>query len=220
MPFQPSDFPSTSRCSPVRWGAVWGAPGSRMERQPSKATCATSACRSHSLVADFAGYLFEPVRSTPASRARKCVPSRKGRTSPQKPCQRVPGVAGLDDVRVQDLRHSFASIAVSGGDSLYLVGKVLGHRNSERDRVLRPFGGQAAARRREPHVRGDRDDDTRRRRKRRPSGVAADISRRRNRLDATFGELLRASVWPPARPVYSPHNGRIRCATAAGSFCG
>jgi hypothetical protein len=28
------------------------------------------------------------------------------------------------------LRHSFASIAVSGGDSLYLVGKVLGHRQS------------------------------------------------------------------------------------------
>jgi site-specific recombinase XerC len=27
-------------------------------------------------------------------------------------------------------RHSFASIAVSGGDSLYLVGKVLGHRQS------------------------------------------------------------------------------------------
>jgi integrase len=48
----------------------------------------------------------------------------------QKPWQRVRGAAGLDDVRIHDLRHSFASIAVSGGDSLYLVGKVLGHRQS------------------------------------------------------------------------------------------
>jgi integrase len=48
----------------------------------------------------------------------------------QKPWQRVRAAAGLDDVRIHDLRHSFASIAVSGGDSLYLVGKVLGHRQS------------------------------------------------------------------------------------------
>ncbi len=35
--------------------------------------------------------------------------------------------AGLDDVTIHTLRHSFASIAVAGGDSLILVGKVLGH---------------------------------------------------------------------------------------------
>ncbi len=46
----------------------------------------------------------------------------------RKPWQRVRGAAGLEDLRIHDLRHSFASIAVSGGDSLYLVGKVLGHR--------------------------------------------------------------------------------------------
>jgi integrase len=48
----------------------------------------------------------------------------------QKAWQHIRGAAGLDDVRIHDLRHSFASIAVSGGDSLYLVGKVLGHRQS------------------------------------------------------------------------------------------
>jgi integrase len=48
----------------------------------------------------------------------------------QRPWQRVRRAAGLDDVRIHDLRHSFASIAVSGGDSLYLVGKVLGHRQA------------------------------------------------------------------------------------------
>jgi integrase len=48
----------------------------------------------------------------------------------QKPWQRIRAAAGLNDVRIHDLRHSFASIAVSGGDSLYLIGKVLGHRQS------------------------------------------------------------------------------------------
>ena len=31
--------------------------------------------------------------------------------------------AGLDGVRLHDLRHSYASTAVASGDSLYLVGK-------------------------------------------------------------------------------------------------
>jgi integrase len=48
----------------------------------------------------------------------------------QHPWRRVRKLAGLDDVRLHDLRHAFASIAVAGGDSLYLVGKVLGHRQA------------------------------------------------------------------------------------------
>lgn len=35
--------------------------------------------------------------------------------------------AGLDDVRIHDLRHSFASVAVANGQTLHLVGKLLGH---------------------------------------------------------------------------------------------
>ena len=38
--------------------------------------------------------------------------------------------AGLEDVRLHDLRHSFASIAVSGGASLPIIGALLGHTNS------------------------------------------------------------------------------------------
>jgi integrase len=46
----------------------------------------------------------------------------------QKPWQRLRKLAGLEDVRLHDLRHAFASIAVSAGDSLYTVGAILGHR--------------------------------------------------------------------------------------------
>jgi integrase len=38
--------------------------------------------------------------------------------------------AELPGLRIHDLRHSFASVAVSGGESLYVVGKILGHRQA------------------------------------------------------------------------------------------
>lgn len=41
--------------------------------------------------------------------------------------QRVRARAGLNDARIHDLRHTFASIAVADGVPLYSVGKLLGH---------------------------------------------------------------------------------------------
>jgi len=38
--------------------------------------------------------------------------------------------AGLQDVRIHDLRHTFASLLVSGGASLEMIGKLLGHSQS------------------------------------------------------------------------------------------
>jgi site-specific recombinase XerD len=35
--------------------------------------------------------------------------------------------AGLEDVRLHDLRHSFASVGAGGGLSLPILGKLLGH---------------------------------------------------------------------------------------------
>lgn len=45
----------------------------------------------------------------------------------QKPWRRIRALADLDDVRIHDLRHSFASIAVASGVSLPIVGALLGH---------------------------------------------------------------------------------------------
>ena len=45
----------------------------------------------------------------------------------QKAWRRIRGLAGLLDVRLHDLRHTHASEAVSAGESLYIVGKILGH---------------------------------------------------------------------------------------------
>lgn len=39
--------------------------------------------------------------------------------------------AGLDDVRLHDLRHTVVSFAVGSGHSLFLTGKLLGHARAE-----------------------------------------------------------------------------------------
>ncbi len=39
--------------------------------------------------------------------------------------------AGIPDVRLHDLRHSYASFALRGGESLPTIGRLLGHRNPE-----------------------------------------------------------------------------------------
>src|SRR6266568_324480 len=46
----------------------------------------------------------------------------------QKPWQRIRVLAGLPNLRIHDLRHAFASLAVANNETIYLVGAVLGHR--------------------------------------------------------------------------------------------
>lgn len=41
---------------------------------------------------------------------------------------RVRKLAGVPDVRIHDLRHSFASFGAAGGESLLIIGALLGHR--------------------------------------------------------------------------------------------
>jgi integrase len=47
----------------------------------------------------------------------------------QKVWNRIRTEAGIPDVRLHDLRHSFASVSAAGGDSLLVIGRLLGHAN-------------------------------------------------------------------------------------------
>jgi integrase len=48
-------------------------------------------------------------------------------TDLQRPWRRIRALAGLDDVRIHDLRHTYASNAVSSGMPIQMVGRLLGH---------------------------------------------------------------------------------------------
>lgn len=55
------------------------------------------------------------------------------------PWSRIRAAAGLSDVRIHDLRHSFASLAIQNGVSLSVIGKLLGHTRSETTRRYAHF---------------------------------------------------------------------------------
>jgi len=84
------------------------------------------------------------------------IRSRTGRrlTSLNKTWERIRVMAGIPDVRLHDLRHSFASDALMGGVPLAIIGKILGHRQpttTQRyahlsDRVVRDAIEQTSAR--------------------------------------------------------------------------
>ena len=68
--------------------------------------------------------------------------------------------AGLEDVRIHDLRHSFASRALALGESLPMIGKLLGHRQVQttaRYAHLARHSVKAAARRIEDSLAADMD---------------------------------------------------------------
>jgi integrase len=52
---------------------------------------------------------------------------KKPRLDIKRPWQRITAHAGLEGLRVHDLRHSFASIGAASGMGLGIVGKLLGH---------------------------------------------------------------------------------------------
>jgi site-specific recombinase XerD len=59
-------------------------------------------------------------------------PTKKGTKRPyiydlRTPFGKACDVAGIQGLRVHDLRHSFATLAIQGGASLYDVSKLLGH---------------------------------------------------------------------------------------------
>jgi integrase/predicted DNA-binding transcriptional regulator AlpA len=49
----------------------------------------------------------------------------------QRPWEKIRSAAGLDDLRIHDLRHAFASLGAATGDSLLVIGALLGHRSAK-----------------------------------------------------------------------------------------
>lgn len=47
----------------------------------------------------------------------------------QKPWRKIRARAGLDDVRIHDLRHTYASVAVMNGIDPFMLKEILGHKN-------------------------------------------------------------------------------------------
>jgi integrase len=50
----------------------------------------------------------------------------------EKPWRRIRAKADIPDVRLHDLRHSFASVAVGLGEGLPMIGKLLGHTQTQK----------------------------------------------------------------------------------------
>ena len=66
----------------------------------------------------------------PAYRARRHTDSGEGArhyVQVQTAWEAVTKTAGIADLRIHDLRHAFASVGALAGDSLYIIGKLLGH---------------------------------------------------------------------------------------------
>ena len=61
------------------------------------------------------------------------VGERAGRhlVNAEKPWRTLRAAAGLDDLRLHDLRHGFASVAASSGMGLPIIGKILGHTQAQ-----------------------------------------------------------------------------------------
>jgi integrase len=73
------------------------------------------------------GHVIGLQKAWASLRARATALARQRAAEAGEPLDRAPN---LTDVRLHDLRHSFASFAVADGAALYIVGKVLGHKQS------------------------------------------------------------------------------------------
>ena len=79
---------------------------------------------------DSDGWIF-PARRPPKGMGRLKTNIAPGHyTGLQKAWENIRDRAGLPGLRLHDLRHSFASFAVADGATLFMVGKVLGHKQT------------------------------------------------------------------------------------------
>ena len=78
---------------------------------------------------------IELLKNTPREKDHPYVIAGKNKQAHlinlQKPWRRIRNKAGLSDVRIHDLRHTFASVAAANGLSLPMIGALLGHTQTQ-----------------------------------------------------------------------------------------
>lgn len=103
---------------------VWVKPSShtkqkKSHRVPLSAPALQLLVEMRAKAADPAHYLF------PGDKKGTCL------TTIKKSWATATRAAGLTDIRVHDLRHTYASILASGGSSLPIIGRLLGHTQAQ-----------------------------------------------------------------------------------------
>ena len=79
-------------------------------------------------------------------RTASCVFPAAGRPGPMSTetlygaWRRIRTEAGLDNLRLHDLRHTYASFALRGGESVVMIGQLLGHRDPDTTLKYTHFG--------------------------------------------------------------------------------
>lgn len=68
----------------------------------------------------------------------------KPRSDLKRPWKRITAHAGMPDLRLHDLRHSFASAGAASGMGLGMVGKLLGHKSTQTTQRYSHFADNAA----------------------------------------------------------------------------
>ncbi|TFL20268.1 tyrosine-type recombinase/integrase [Jannaschia formosa] len=109
------EIPAAGDQPPARW------------RKPAERT--KSRTESSTALSDAAVTLLQQMRAEAADQSEYLFPTKGGTPIPDvnKPWNWLRKEADLDDFRMHDLRHSFASLLISSGYSLAAVGEMLGH---------------------------------------------------------------------------------------------
>jgi integrase len=96
---------------------IWNRPAAKSkDRKPKRITLSNEALLLLKVIRDQSdgSYLFPTSKGTPMPDLNR-------------PWKWLKQETGLADLRIHDLRHSFASVLISSGETLETIGKLLGH---------------------------------------------------------------------------------------------
>jgi integrase len=111
----------------LRWSEV-DLPRNRLSIPPERTKCGTHNGVRRVPLGSAARDILEAIPRSDAF----VFPADRGKlsghmTGIQKSWKRVCRICGFEDMRLHDLRHSFASFAITNGESIYMISNALGH---------------------------------------------------------------------------------------------